>query len=177
MDLETNLAGKISLHDVRTVVAWAAEAGENRERLMVLAKSEDRCAGRNALRVLAHMASSESEWLVSRQSEFIGMLMAETDAAKKRHLLKLLREQEYSAENIPTDLLDYCLTKINSECEPYAVRASSIHLAYKMCRHYPELVAELEQRLAMLGLQSLSPGLKSARGNILKAINRRYSKG
>lgn len=77
-------------------------------------------------------------------------------------LLQLLREQEYDADDIRTDFLDYCMSKINSECEPYAVRCFNIYAAYKMSRHFPELLSELEEHLDMMRYQTLSPGLKSA---------------
>ncbi len=64
--------------------------------------------------------------------------------------------------NIRTDFLDYCMSKINSECESYAVRCFCIYTAYKMCRHFSELVSELEDHLDMMRYQTLSPGLKSA---------------
>jgi len=172
MEIESILSDRINLPDIRRIAAWACEAEENRERLFELAGSDDRRTSVNAMWALTHLAPSEAGWFASRQSDIIGMLLGETDEAKKRLLLKLLREQEYGPENIPIDFLDYCLAKINSECEPYAVRASCIHLAFKMCRHYPELVAELEERLAMLGLQTLSPGLLSACRNTQKAIRK-----
>ncbi len=77
-------------------------------------------------------------------------------------LLQLLREQAYNSDTLRSDFLDYCLAKINSECEPYAIRAFSIYCAFKMCRYYPELIAELEEYLTLLATQSLSPGMKSA---------------
>lgn len=75
---------------------------------------------------------------------------------------ELLREQEYEAEDVRADLLDYCLSKINSECEPYAVRCFCIYTAFKLCRHFPELITELEQHLELMEFQTLSPGLKCA---------------
>lgn len=90
------------------------------------------------------------------------MLLVETDTGKKRMLLQLLRNQEYEADDIRTDFLDYCMSKINSECEPFAIRCFSIYTAYKMCRYFPELLAELEEHLDMMQYQPLSPGLKSA---------------
>lgn len=76
--------------------------------------------------------------------------------------LQLLRDQEFEPESIRTDFLDYCLARINAECEPYAVRCFCLYTAYNMCRHYPELIAELQSRLDMLSMQSLSAGLKCA---------------
>ena len=77
-------------------------------------------------------------------------------------MLHLLKGLDYRPDTMRTDFLDYCLTKINAECEPYAVRSYSIHCAFKMSRHYPELAGELEAHLELLALQPLSPGLLSA---------------
>lgn len=170
--MESLMSGKINLPDIRRIVAWASESEENRRRLMELAKSADRQTRVNAMWALTHMSEACADWLHSRRHELAGMLLAETDVAGKRLLLKLLREQDFGPDDIPTDLLDYCLARINSECEPYAIRASGIYLAFRMCRHYPELTAELKERLDMLGLQTLSPGLLSARRKTLEAIGR-----
>ena len=103
------------------------------------------------------------------------MLLSTEDVSKKRMLLQLLRDMDYDQKDLRTDLMDYCLSKINSECEPYAVRAFSLHLAYKMCRLYPELITELEEHLSMLRLQTLSPGLASALRQTEKKIKRMRS--
>lgn len=111
---------------------------------------------------MTHLPQSDAECVASLRNEMIDMLLAEADTSKKRMLLQLLRAQEYCADDIRTDFLDYCLSKINSECESYSVRCFSIYAAYKMCRHFPELIAELERHLDMMQCQPLSPGLKSA---------------
>ncbi|MDE6295268.1 MAG: hypothetical protein K2M03_04305, partial [Muribaculaceae bacterium] len=92
----------------------------------------------------------------------INILLTSTDITINRMLLTLLRNMEYSPEEIRIDFLDYCLSKINAESEPYAIRCFSLYTAYKMCIHFPELIAELENHLEMMQCQSLSPGLKSA---------------
>lgn len=48
----------------------------------------------------------------------------------------------------------------------------SLYAAFKMCRHFPELVTELEGHLEMLSFQTLSPGLKSALGKTTADIAR-----
>lgn len=116
----------------------------------------------NAIWAMTHLPETNAEWLSSLRNEMIDMLLVETDTGKKRMLLQLLRNQEYEADDIRTDFLDYCMSKINSECEPFAIRCFSIYAAYKMCRHFPELLAELEEHLDMMQYQPLSPGLKSA---------------
>lgn len=163
---------RITKSEIAIAARWAAESGANKKLLWEMAKSGDRQTSVNALWILTHLRNTEKEWLSSLQDGMIDMCLCETDVSKKRMLLQLLRNQEYTIDRIRTDFLDFCLSKINTECEPYAVRAYCIHIAFKMCRHYPELMAELEEHLQMLALQPLTPGLSSARKATLTAITK-----
>lgn len=147
---------------VRAVVAWTQESLSNREELLRLAFEEERRVSVNALWVMTHLPDSEKYWLQSHQNDFADKLLIETDTSKRRLLLQLLKTQEYDPGTLRSDLLDFCLSKINAECEPYAVRCFSLYVAFRMCRHYPELISELEQYLDLLSTQQLSPGLRSA---------------
>lgn len=173
MNIEKLLADKLSLRQIKKAAEWVCEYHGNFDRLMDMARSADRRTSVNALWVIAHLPDSESERVASVRDMLTDMLISETDAARKRLFLKILREQDYN-ECIRTDFLDYCMSKINSECEPYAVRCFSMYAAFRMCRHYPELVAELEQHLDMMQYQELSPGLKSALRRTRKDIARLY---
>lgn len=162
MNLGELLSIRLNMPQINNVVTWASGSADNLSQLWNFAQSADRRTSVNALWAMTHLPERDAEWLSSIRDNMIDMLLTETDAAKKRLLLQLLRDREYEADNIRTDFLDYCLSKINSECEPYAVRCFGMYAAYKMCRHYPELVAELEDHLDMMRYQSLSPGLESA---------------
>ncbi len=162
MNVETLLSQRVHMPQINSVVSWASDSRENIVMLWTLARSNNRRTCVNALWVMTHLPETDAEWLLSIRDEIIDMLLTESDSGKKRLLLQLLKEQEYNANDVRTDLLDFCLSKINSECEPYAVRCFSIYVAYRMCRHFSELVAELEEHLDMMQYQSLSPGLKSA---------------
>lgn len=162
MNIEEQLSQRINLPQIKDIVSWASGDPDNLSRLWDFVRSGDRLTSLNALWAMTHLPQSDSEWLLSLRDSMIDLLLAETDTGKKRMLLQLLRAQEYDIDSIRTDFLDFCMSKINSECEPYAIRCFCIYSAFSMCRHYPELLAELEQHLEMLSYQSLSPGLKSA---------------
>ncbi len=119
-----------------------------------------------------HLPASESAWISSHRNDIVDMLLDCDDTSKRRMLLQILRSLNYGPEDIRTDLLDYCLSKINSQCEPYAVRAFCIYLAFKLCRNYPELVAELSEHLSMMTQQTLPPGLSCARRKTLAEIEK-----
>ena len=162
MDLESLFARRIGMSDINIVVEWSRTDPCDLDNIWKLTHSKDRRVSANALWVMTHLPESDRDWLISLQDEMIDMLLAEQDTSKRRMLLQLLREQDFNPEEMRTDLLDFCLSKINSECEPYAIRCFSIYVAFKMCRHYPELISELEQHLDIMSKQPLSPGLKSA---------------
>lgn len=162
MDIEDLLSQRINLPQVREAASWASGNSVNLSRLWELAANRDRRTSVNALWVLTHLPETDSQWISTRRDAMIDRLLVETDTGRKRLLLQILRRQEYTADNIRTDLLDYCLSKINSECEPYAIRCFSIYVAFRMCRHFPELIAELDSHLDMMSVQTLSPGLRSA---------------
>ncbi len=170
MNLNEILSRRLNIPDIRRVVAWAEESEENRSALIDVALNGSGRVGKNALWCVTHLGASHSAWLQSLQSRLIDCLLSETDTARKRMLLQLLRNQEYDPDSIRTDFLDYCLARINAECEPYAIRCFSLYTAAKMCRHYPELVAELQSRLDMLRLQPLSPGLKCAMRKVSREL-------
>lgn len=171
-DINQLLCRRIHKHDITIVINWAKEASCHLEKLYSFTKSADERISINALWCLSHLHKSEAQWLQSLQCELIDRLLVEKHMTKRRILLQLLRGQSYEKDAIRTDFLDYCFTKINSECEPCAIRSLSIYCAFKLCRHYPELIAELEQYIGMCYNHPMSPGLQCAlrttHNNIMK---------
>lgn len=164
------LSGRIYKSDIKSIVSWAIESQDNKECLLQLALSDVDRVSVNALWSISNLPKSEATWLQSMQNDLINRLLIERHSSKKRILFQILRQQTYKKDSIRTDFLDYCLTKINSECESYAIRSFSIYCAFKMCKFYPELIAELEEHLRMLSAQSLSPGLQCALKTTMKNI-------
>lgn len=176
MNVLSVLTQKMNMPHIRAIVAWALEDVSHREQLWGYAKMEERRVSVNALWVMTHFPDSEKHWLQSHQNDFADMLIAESDPSKRRLLLQLLKLQDFNPDDLRTDLLDFCLSRINSECDPYAVRCFSLYVAFRMCCHYPELILELEQHLDLLTTQQLSPGLRSGlrqtRANIARLKRR-----
>lgn len=170
-DLEELLSQRINKLQINHIVREALSHDDVADNLYRLTLSANDRVSVNALWCLSHLPKSFAPRLQAKQDELIDRLLSETHPARKRILLQLLREQDFDKETLRPDFIDYCLRKINSECEPYAVRCFSIYCALKQCRHYPELIEELRLHLDMLSQQSLSPGLKCALRNTLKIIS------
>ncbi|MDE5773049.1 MAG: hypothetical protein K2H86_01150 [Muribaculaceae bacterium] len=166
------LDNRLSLREIKELCADIISARADRNDLWIALHSDNDRIAVNALWIMTHLPADQAEWLYSIRQPLIDMLLSESHPSKRRLILQILREQEYTADDIPTDLLDYCLSRINAECEPYAVRCFSLYTAYKMCRHYPELLNELQEHLHLLATQPLSPGLRSAYRQITHRLDR-----
>ncbi len=136
-----------------------------------LVRHENDRVSYNALWVFTHFPGDSIKWLEPKHKELIDILLKEEHTGKRRLILTLLERQPVNIEEIRTDYLDFCLSKINST-EPYAIRALSLKQAYAMCRHYPELLEELRLEMDMMTRGELSPGLLSA----LRHIRRHLTK-
>lgn len=161
-DIESFFNGMLGKKEIKIITAWASQSAENRKILFTLAFSDLETISSNALWCLTHLRKSDASWLQSHQNTIIDSLLTEKHTAKKRMFLQLLRDQDYPVENIRVDFLDFCLSKINSECEPYAIRCFSLYISIKLCRHFPELISELEERISLLAREPLSPGMRCA---------------
>ncbi len=170
IDLEGLLSRRINKPQINLIVREVVSHDGVADDLYRLTLSPDDRVSVNALWCLTHLPKSFAPWLQAKQNELIDRLLAESHPARKRILLQLLREQDFDKETLRPDFIDWCMKKINSECEPYAVRCFSIYCAAKQCRHYPELIEELRLHLDMLSQQSLSPGLKCALRNTLSQL-------
>ncbi len=170
--LKRILEGRMNMKEVAELVTFAINNNSFRDELYILTSHDDRRISVNALWCLTHLQKQLPEFFQQKQEILIDRLMVESDVSKKRMFLQILRDQEYYVETMRSDFLDFCLSKINSECEPYAIRAFSLYTAFRMCRHFPELTEELRAHLEMLSYQSISPGLKSARRQVEARLKR-----
>lgn len=171
-EIATVLKNRLNKPDIDYIVTWIKLDDTNRESIFNLALGGEGRMNANALWCLTHLSRSDKSWLQSRQDRFIDRLLTARRLSVRRMLLQILREQDYTPDTIRTDFLDFCLSRINSEAETYAIRCFSLYTAYKMCRCYPELIAELEEHLTMLGSQTLSPGMKCALRKVSTDIRR-----
>lgn len=166
MELQSLLGRRLCKLDLDLVAKWASESNRHRELLFSFAFADNNKPASNALWCLTHLRGACSEWLQSKQDFLIDAVLIEKKTSRKRMLLQLLRNLEYSRKDLRGDFLDFCLTKINAECEPYAVRCFSLYIAAKMCRHYSELMEELKECISMLSRAPMSPGLRCAVRNV-----------
>ena len=95
---------------------------------------------------------------------------------KRRLMLQLLLRQPFEEESLRSDFIDFCIAKITACSQPYAIRSYCMKLAYEQMKYYPELLEELRMALDMLEQEVLSPGMLSAKRQIMKKIKRSLGK-
>ena len=165
MELCTILKGRIGGADV---LALAQSA--DREELFMLLFNEDKRTSNNAAWVMTHLPSSDDAWLTEKQQALINEAMRTTSITMRRLTMTLLLRSEFSADDIRTDFLDFCLDMMIRPDQPNGVRSVAMKLAFLQCCHFPELLAELRQTLDIMEPEFLSPALKTTKRTLLKKI-------
>ena len=170
--MKFSLINRLSQSDIHELCALTQGERNNslKEQLYQLTLDSDRRVATNALWVFTHFAAVDMEWLYAKHDQLIDRCLNEKDATKLRQMLNLLLRQPYTEEDIRTDFIDFCLTRLADTKSPYAVRAQCIKLAYEQMRYWPELLNELRQTLEMISCEPLSPGLRSAWRQVMKKL-------
>ena len=168
--MKFSLINRLSQSDIHELCALTQGGRNNslKEQLYQLTLDDDRRVATNALWVFTHFAAVDMEWLYAKHDQLIDRCLNEKDATKLRLMLNLLLRQPYTEEDIRTDFIDFCLTRLADPKSPYAVRAQCIKLAYMQMRYWPELLNELRQTLEMISCEPLSLGLRSVWRQVIK---------
>lgn len=175
--MRKKLQGKIGLNDIHEIcfMTQGKENDHRKEELYLFSFDEDDRVAFNALHALSHFDLANNEWLYSKHDELIDRVMKEEHVGKRRLMLNLLLRQPFKEEFLRSDFIDFCVGKITACAQPYAIRAYCMKLAYEQMKYYPELLNELKMALDMLEKEVLSPGLASAKRQILMKIKRKHS--
>lgn len=168
--MREELADHIGKHDIKIIVK--SIDAKSIEMLYSLLFDEDKRVSDNAAWVLTHIPLNQRQNLNQHHDEMIDEALRTTSVTKQRLIMRLLDDQEFPAEEVRTDFLDFCLERIVDSDASCGVRSLAIKLAYKQCLHYPELLQELRETLEILDADTLSRGLAHARNKALQTIKK-----
>ena len=146
--------------------------GNSRKKaeLYQLIFDEDDRVATNALWVFTHFDMQNNEWLYAKHDDLIDRVLVEKNETKRRLILQLLLRQPFEKKSLRSDFIDFCIAKITACSQPYAIRCYCMKLAYEQMKYYPELLTELKAAIDMLEQEPLSPGLTSAKKQVMKKI-------
>ena len=168
------LQDKISMNDINKIciMTQGKENDHRKEELYQLTFDENERVAFNALWALSHFDEANNEWLYAKHDDLIDRILLEKSMTKLRLMLSLLIRQPFEEATLRSDFIDYCIAKITACSYPYAIRAYCMKLAYEQMKYYPELLTELKAALDMLEQEALSPGLASAKRQVMKKIKK-----
>ena len=167
---------RMSMDDIYEICILCHGNSRKKAELYQLTLDENDCVAFNALWVFTHFDLQNNEWLFQKHDELIDRVLVEKNETKRRLMLHLLLRQPFEEESLRSDFIDFCIAKITACSQPYAIRCYCMKLAYEQMKYYPELLEELRMALDMLEQEVLSPGLLSAKRQIIKKIKRSLGK-
>ena len=176
--MRNQLINRLSINDIYSPCLQTRGKENNclKEELYQLTLDENDRVSFNALWALSHFDEANNPWLFQKHDELIDRVLVEKNETKRRLMLQLLLRQPFEEESLRSDFIDFCIAKITACSQPYAIRCYCMKLAYEQMKYYPELLEELRMALDMLEQEVLTPGLLSAKRQIMKKIKRSLGK-
>ena len=176
--IRNQLTNRLSINDIYSLCLQTQDKENNclKEELYQLTFDENDRVSFNVLWALSHFDEANNPWLFQKHDDLIDRVLVEKNETKRRLILSLLLRQPFEEESLRSDFIDFCIAKITACSQPYAIRCYCMKLAYEQMKYYPELLEELRMALDMLEQEILSPGLLSAKRQIMKKIKRSLGK-
>lgn len=168
--MRKKLNKKLCMDDIYEICILTHGNNCKKAELYQLIFDEDERVATNALWVFTHFDLQNNEWLYSKHDDLIDRVLVEKNETKRRLILSLLLRQPFEEKSLRSDFIDFCITKITACSQPYAIRCYCMKLAYEQMKYYPELLTELKAAIDMLEQEPLSPGLTSAKKQVMKKI-------
>lgn len=140
------------------------------ENLLKLTLDDDDRIAYNAMRIMVRNVEWCRHGIYADKNYLIDNVINERHKGKCRLMLTLLLRLGFEKCDLRTDFLNYCLDGMMTEANPCSVRVLCMKLAYEQCLFYPELLAELKSVLHHLAIGNMSPGIMTARRNILNKM-------
>lgn len=168
--MRKKLNKKLCMDDIYEICILCHGNSRKKAELYQLIFDEDERVATNALWVFTHFDMQNNEWLYAKHDDLIDRVLVEKNETKRRLMLSLLLRQPFEEKSLRSDFIDFCIAKITASSQPYAIRCYCMKLAYEQMKYYPELLTELKAAIDMLEQEPLSPGLTSAKKQVMKKI-------
>ena len=168
--MRKKLNKKLCMDDIYEICILCHGNSRKKAELYQLIFDEDDRVATNALWVFTHFDMQNNEWLYAKHDDLIDRVLVEKNETKRRLILQLLLRQPFEEKSLRSDFIDFCIAKITACSQPYAIRCYCMKLAYEQMKYYPELLTELKAAIDMLEQEPLSPGLTSAKKQVMKKI-------
>ena len=130
--------------------------------------SDDERVARNAFWSLTKATDKELSQLQTILNELIELAMTTPSSSVCRLSLNIIERLNMNEDDLRTDFLDFCLEHMADADELPGIQSISMKLAYRMCKFYPELLAEFKATLESMEPEFFKPAVNCVRNRILK---------
>jgi hypothetical protein len=130
--------------------------------------SEDERVARNAFWSLTKATDKDLSQLQPILNELIELAMTTPSSSVCRLSLNIIERLKMEEDDLRTDFLDFCLEHMADADELPGIQSISMKLAYRMCKFYPELLAEFKATLESMEPEFFKPAVNCVRNRILK---------
>ena len=130
-------------------------------------QSDDERVARNAFWVLTKATDKELSQLQVILNELIDLALTTASSSVRRLSLNIIERLEMKEDDLRTDFLDFCLEHMSDVDELPGIQSISMKLAYRMCKFYPELLAEFKATLESMEPEFFKPAVNCVRNRIL----------
>ena len=130
--------------------------------------SDDERVARNAFWSLTKATDKELSQLQTILNELIELAMTTPSSSVCRLSLNIIERLKMGEDDLRTDFLDFCLEHMADADELPGIQSISMKLAYRMCKFYPELLAEFKATLESMEPEFFKPAVNCVRNKILR---------
>lgn len=161
------IKGNYSEELITNICFRVSETGDFLAFVKEFMYDNDEIVVRNALCALSKATDIEIAQLNPIMDELIDMALTNKNSSIRRALFGIIQRLDMKRDSLRTDFLDHCLCRMAAMDEVPSVQSLCMKLSYKMCKFYPELLAELKRTLETMEISYYTPAVKNVRNKIL----------
>ena len=129
--------------------------------------SDDERVARNAFWSLTKASDQELVQLQPILNELIDLALTTPSSSVRRLSLNIIERLKMEEDDLRSDFLDFCLEHMSDIDELPGIQSISMKLAYRMCKFYPELLAEFKATLESMEPEFFKPAVNCVRNRII----------
>lgn len=168
MDIDReDIRGNYSKTFIEDICSKVRESGDFLGFMRLYMNDPETQVARNALSAICKATDKELAMLKPMWNEMVDKAITSDCPAIKGRLLGIIERIEMTEDDLRTDLLDFCLERMQHPEEMPSTQANSMKIAFRICKFYPELMEELKRTLLAMEISYFTPAVKNVRRRIL----------
>lgn len=153
--------------DAQAVYREVEQSGDFLDFARRFMHSDDERVTRNAFWTLTKATDKELSQLQPILNELMDLALTTSSSSVCRLSLNIIERLRMEEDDLRTDFLDFCLEHMADADELPGIQSISMKLAYRMCKFYPELLAEFKATLESMEPDFFKPAVNCVRNRII----------